>query len=185
MFDHQSVVVPKPAPASNYVLVRDRHRLNLGALGDVPGDRPDPGGTEGIGGHTTHGYVYGFSGREGGVERGAILRLHPYYANRSLQGRGHSGHEPAATDGEHDYIKRPWDLLDKFQADRSLAGAHLYLVVGVANEAPVRSASTNMASWASWYRWPTCTTSAPRAFSLPTLNAGALAGKKIRDVVPA
>lgn len=83
MFDHQSVVVPKPAPASNYVLVGDRHRLNLGPLGDAPGDRPNPGGTERIGGHTADGYVYGLSGREGGVEGGAVLRLYPYDANRS------------------------------------------------------------------------------------------------------
>ena len=91
---------------------------------------------ERVGGHTADGYVYGLSGSEGGVEGGAVLGLDPDDANCSLHGSGHSGHQPAAADGDQDHIKRLGDLLDKLQADRSLAGAHLWLVVGVANERP-------------------------------------------------
>ena len=136
MFDYQSVVVPEPAPASNYVLVGDRHRFDLGPQGDLPGDRPDAGGAERVGGHAADGYVYGLSGSEGGVEGGAVLGLYPDDPNCSLHGSGHSGHQPAAANGDQDHIKPLGDLLDKLQPDRSLAGAHLWLVVGVANERP-------------------------------------------------
>jgi hypothetical protein len=70
------------------------------------------------------------------VQGGNGSRLDPGHAGPALGGRGHAGQQPAAADGDQDGVDLPVGLLKQFQAERSLPGADLRLVVGVAEQRP-------------------------------------------------
>ena len=106
----------------------------MGPERDLPRNRSNAGRAEGVGGHTPDRHVDRLSGIESGVKGGAVVGFYANDADRALKSSGQSGHEPAAAHRDEDYIDRFRDLHEKFQADCALACAHLWLVVGVADE---------------------------------------------------
>jgi hypothetical protein len=136
VFDGQAVVVPQAAAGVDDGLVVDQDRADAGVAGQVEGDLAGPAGAQRVGRDAGDRDVHGGADAQGLVQGGGRGRFDRDDAAGVAQGRDDPGDQAAAAHGHQDRVEAGGELVEQFQAQRSVAGDHLRVVVGVAEQRP-------------------------------------------------
>lgn len=127
-------MLPQQRAGSDDVAVVDQDGPGTGAGSHRVGDVTKTGGAQRVGGNTGDLNIDRAAGGQGRIERGNGGGLHPDHAGPPFGSSSDPGHQPAPAHGQQHRVELAASVLQQFEAECSLPGADLGLVVGMAQQ---------------------------------------------------